>query len=143
MKLSLAPTKQLDYATDGSAKNTKVFLVNSEGASLPVLLPPDSINLSNTELENMALEVLYQENFPMKYENEKFNTITNNCLQNSTKISKQDEYITALQKRVTDLETKVKNISRDVNVLADVLYKAKILTDEDVDRLTSFVSIGI
>ena len=73
------------------------MLVNSDGASVPIFLPPDKIDLSNTELLELALEVIYQENFPMRAENEKFNEI-------GEKIAKYDELIEKSQKAIKDLE---------------------------------------
>ena len=67
MKLEYG-TKSLEYDGSGTASTTKVTLVNSDGAYVPVFLPADKIGLSNTELFEMALEVLYQENFPNRAE---------------------------------------------------------------------------
>ena len=41
----------------------------------PVLLEADNIDLTNTELEQLALNVINQENFRDKYENEQFSEI--------------------------------------------------------------------
>lgn len=76
MKLKFG-SKSQEFNQDGSVKGTKVVLINDEGAVYPVLLPVDKIELSNTELEKLALEVVYQDNFPNRAENEKFNKITN------------------------------------------------------------------
>ena len=75
MKLKFG-SKSQEFNQDGSVKGTKVVLINDEGAVYPVLLPADKIGLSNAELEQLALEVVYQENFPQRAENEKFNEIT-------------------------------------------------------------------
>lgn len=75
MKLKLG-SKSQEFAVDGTVKGTKVTLTNDEGAFYPVMLPADKISLSNDELENLAKDVIYQENFRDKYENEKFNEIT-------------------------------------------------------------------
>ena len=75
MKLKFG-SKSQEFNQDGTVKGTKVVLTNDEGAVYPVLLPADKIELSNTELEQLALEVIYQENFPQRAENEKFNEIT-------------------------------------------------------------------
>lgn len=75
MKLKFG-SKSQEFETDGTVKGTKVTLTNDEGAFLPVMLPADKISLSNSELEEAALAVVYQENFRDKYENEKFNEIT-------------------------------------------------------------------
>ena len=69
-------SKSQEFETDGTVKGTKVILTNDEGAFLPVMLPADKISLSNTELEELALDVIYQKNFRDKYENEKFAEIT-------------------------------------------------------------------
>ncbi|HFU4217072.1 TPA: DUF1366 domain-containing protein [Streptococcus suis] len=65
-------SKSQEYDASGTASATKVMLVNSDGASVPIFLPPDKIDLSNTELLELALEVIYQENFPRRAENERF-----------------------------------------------------------------------
>lgn len=75
MKLKFG-SKSQEFETDGTVKGTKVTLTNDEGAFLPVMLPADKISLSNDELEKLAKDVIYQENFRDKYENEKFNEIT-------------------------------------------------------------------
>ncbi|MDG3099614.1 DUF1366 domain-containing protein [Streptococcus suis] len=90
-------SKSQEYDAGGTASATKVMLVNSDGASVPIFLPPDKIDLSNTELLELALEVIYQENFPMRAENEKFNEI-------GEKIAKYDELIEKSQKAIKDLE---------------------------------------
>lgn len=75
MKLKFG-SKSQEFAVDGTVTGTKVTLTNDEGAFLPVMLPADKISLSNAELESLAKDVIYQENFRDKYENEKFNEIT-------------------------------------------------------------------
>lgn len=69
-------SKSQEFELDGSVKGTKVVLTNDEGAIYPVLLEADKIDLTNTELEKLALDVIYQKNFRDKYENEKFAEIT-------------------------------------------------------------------
>ncbi|AUN43454.1 hypothetical protein PP262_gp49 [Streptococcus phage vB_SthS_VA460] len=69
-------SKSKEYDASGAAYATKVVLRNRDGAYVPVFLPAEKIDLSNTDLLNEALEVIYQENFRDKYENEKFNEIT-------------------------------------------------------------------
>ena len=75
MKLKFS-SKSQEFEQDGTVKGTKVILTNNEGAIHPVMLPADKIELSNAELEKLALDVVYQENFPQRAENEKFNEIT-------------------------------------------------------------------
>lgn len=71
MKLSFN-SKSQEIGIDGAISGTRVVLSNNEGGFLPVMLPADKISLSNDELENLAKDVIYQENFRDKYENEKF-----------------------------------------------------------------------
>ena len=77
MKLKFG-SKSQEFELDGSVKGTKVILANDGGAIYPVLLEADKIDLTNAELEKLALDVIYQENFRDKYENEKFSEITKN-----------------------------------------------------------------
>ena len=75
MKLKFG-SKSQEFAVDGTVTGTKVTLTNDDGGFLPVMLPADKISLSNDELESLAKDVIYQENFRDKYENEKFAEIT-------------------------------------------------------------------
>lgn len=75
MKLKFS-SKSQEFEQDGTVKGTKVILTNDDGAIYPVMLPADKISLSNSELENLAKDVIYQENFRDKYENEKLAGIT-------------------------------------------------------------------
>ena len=75
MKLSFN-SKSQEIGLDGTISGTRVVLSNNEGGFLPVMLPAEKISLSNSELEELALAVVYQENFRDKYENEKFAEIT-------------------------------------------------------------------
>lgn len=68
-------SKSQEFELDGSVKGTKVILSNEDGAIYPVMLPTDKISLSNSELEGLAFDVIYQKNFRDKYENEKFTEI--------------------------------------------------------------------
>lgn len=69
-------SKSQEFELDGSVKGTKVILSNDGGAIYPVLLEADKIGLTNTELEKLVLDVIYQKNFRDKYENEKLAEIT-------------------------------------------------------------------
>ena len=81
MKLEYG-SKSQEFDASGTASATKVTLVNANGANVPILLPADKISLSNTELFELALEALYQENFPQRAENEKFNKVDEQLKQN-------------------------------------------------------------
>ena len=93
MKLEYG-TKSLEYDGSGTASATKVTLVNSNGAIVPILLPADKISLSNTELFELALEALYQENFPQRAENEKFNKVEAQLQQNKEMTVKMEQATT-------------------------------------------------
>lgn len=93
MKLEYG-SKSQEFDASGTASATKVMLVNSDGANIPVFLPSDKISLSNTELFEIALEVLYQENFPNRAENEKFNQVDAQLKQNKEMATKVEQATT-------------------------------------------------
>ncbi len=108
MKLSFN-SKSQEIGLDGTISGTRVILANNEGGFLPVMLPADKISLSNEELEELALNVVYQENFRDKYENEKFNEITK-------ELKKHQENSVVAQGTLLDLIAQ--------------LYEQGVLTDE-------------
>lgn len=108
MKLSFN-SKSQEIGLDGTISGTRVVLSNNEGGFLPVMLPADKISLSNSELEELALAVVYQENFRDKYENEKFNEITK-------ELAKHKENSEIAQATLLDVVTQ--------------LYDKGVLTDE-------------
>lgn len=117
-------SKSKEYDASGAAYATKVVLRNRDGAYVPVFLPVDFIDLSNTELLNAALEVIYQENFPQRAETEKFNELD----------EKIKEY-EALSKKATETIAKMEEASSTaqatlINII-DKLYEKEVLTDED------------
>lgn len=93
MKLEYG-TKSLEYDSSGTASATKVTLVNSDGAIVPVLLQADKISLSNTELLDLALDVIYQENFPQRAENERFSKVTQELQKNKEATDKAEQAAT-------------------------------------------------
>lgn len=114
MKLKYG-SKSQEYDASGAAYATKVMLVNSDGASVPVFLPAEKIDLSNTELLNQALEVIYQENFPQRAETEKFNDI-------DKKIAKYDEMIEKMQASIDKSEKMTQLATATLNSLIDQMY---------------------
>lgn len=108
MKLSFN-SKSQEIGLDGTISGTRVVLSNNEGGFLPVMLPADKISLSNSELEELALAVVYQENFRDKYENEKFAEIT-------ADLAKHKENSEIAQATLLDVVTQ--------------LYDKGVLTDE-------------
>ena len=126
MKLKFS-SKSQEFETDGTVKGTKVTLTNDEGAFYPVMLPADKIELSNAELEKLALEVVYQENFPQRAENEKFNEI-------GEKIAKYDEMIEKMQKAIDDSEKMTKLATATLNDLINQMYADEEAADETVTK---------
>lgn len=93
MKLEYG-TKSQEFDASGKESATKVTLVNSDGAIVPILLPADKISLSNTELFELALEALYQENFPNRAENERFSKVTQELQKNKEAADKTEQAVT-------------------------------------------------
>jgi len=124
MKLKFS-SKSQEFETDGTVKGTKVTLTNDDGGFLPVMLSADKISLSNAELEKLALEVVYQENFPQRAENEKFNEI-------GEKIAKYDEMIEKMQKAIDDSEKMTKLAAATLNGLINQMYADEEAADETV-----------
>ena len=89
--------KSLDFNLDGSLRGTIVTLGHMDGGHLPVVLTGDKTDFSNQELFDMAMEKHYEENFPQRAENEKFNLL-------GEKIAKYDELIEKSQKAIKELE---------------------------------------
>jgi len=90
MKLEYG-SKSQEFDTSGTASATKVTLVNADSAIVPIFLPADKISLSNTELFELALEALYQENFPQRAEKEKFNQVEAQLKQNKEMATKVEQ----------------------------------------------------
>ena len=112
MKLKFS-SKSQEFEVDGTVKGTKVVLTNDEGAIYPVMLEAEKIGLSNGELEKLALEVVYQENFRDKFENEKFSEI-------DERIKNYNENSEVAQATLLDLITQ--------------LYDKGVLADETIDE---------
>lgn len=93
MKLEYG-TKSQEFDASGTASATKVTLVNSDGAIVPIMLPADKIGLSNTELFELALESLYEENFPNRAENEKFRKVAQELQKNKEVADKTEQAVT-------------------------------------------------
>lgn len=120
-------SKSKEYDASGAAYATKVILKNRDGAVVPVYLPVEKIDLSNTELLKEALEVIYQENFPQRAENEKFTEI-------GEKIAKYDEMIEKMQKAIDDSEKMTKLATATLNDLINQTYADKETADETVTK---------
>lgn len=104
MKLEYG-TKSLEYDGSGTASATKVTLVNSDGAIVPILLQADKISLSNTELFELALESLYEENFPNRAENEKFSKVAQELQKNKEATDKAEQAANANKENLYAVST--------------------------------------
>lgn len=109
MKLEYG-SKSQEFDASGKESATKVTLVNADGAIVPILLPADKISLSNTELFELALEVLYQENFPNRAETEKFNKV-------DEQIQKNKEMTAKMEQATTETKENLDTVSAITEVL--------------------------
>ena len=119
MKLEFI-SKSLDYLNNDPYR-TKVVLGNSEGAFYPIYFDKDAISKSDAELFDLSLEKIYQDNFPNRAENEKFNVIGNMIEEATQTLGKMDE-----QARLS-----VSSRSAFLKVVM-TLYGKGLLTDEDL-----------
>ena len=128
--------KSLDFNIDGSLRGTIVTLGNVENSHVPILLLGDKTALSNQELFELALEKHYEENFPQRAENEKFNTL-------GEKIAEYDKLIEKATLTIDKMETQMTK-QQEQSTMAQVtlmsvifkLYEKGILTDEDLAETT-------
>ena len=119
MKLEFI-SKSLDYLNNDPYR-TKVVLGNSEGAFYPVYFDKDAISKPDAELLNLATEKIYQDNFPSRAENEKFNVIGNMIEETTQTIGKMDE------------QAQLSNASRSSFLkVVMTLYGKGLFTDEDL-----------
>ncbi|WP_143888050.1 DUF1366 domain-containing protein [Streptococcus lutetiensis] len=122
-------SKSQEFELDGSVKGTKVVLSNDEGAIYPVMLEPDKIDLTNTELEKLALDVIYQKNFRDKYENEKFKELND-------KIAKYEELITKMKLSMEQSDKMVQLATATLNELINKMYPDGGATDGATEGTT-------
>ena len=116
--------KSLNYNLDGSLKGTIVTLGHMDGGHLPVLLGGDQTALSNQELFELAMEEHYQENFPNRAENEKFNTF-------DKKIAEIDAATTRSKEQYEKVEEMIKITTAMVNELISTLQGEE---DEPIEQ---------
>lgn len=122
-------SKSQEFELDGSVKGTKVVLSNDEGAIYPVLLDPDKISLTNTELEKLALDVIYQKNFPQRAENEKFDALND-------KIAKYEELTAKMNQSLEQSDKMVKLATATLNDLIAKMYPDEGSTDGATEGAT-------
>ena len=131
MKFEYA-SKSQEYDASGAASATKVVLKNTDGAIIPVFLPVEKIDLSNTELLNAALEVIYQENFPQRAETEKFNELDEKIKEYNVLNEKAAETIAKMEAQMTKQQEQSKTAQLTLINVISKLYEKEVLTDEDL-----------
>ena len=130
-------SKSKEYDASGAAHATKVVLKNRDGAYVPVFLPVEKIDLSNTELLNEALEVIYQENFPQRAENEKFNELGEKIKEYEALNKKAAETIAKMEAQMTKQQEQSKIAQETLMSIIEKLNEKKVLTDDDLTELSS------
>lgn len=128
MKLKFG-SKSQEFAVDGTVTGTKVILTNDEGAIYPVMLEADKIDLTNVELEELALDIIYQKNFRDKYENEKFREL-------NEKIAKYEELITKMKLSMEQSDKMVQLATATLNELINKMYPDGGATDGATEGTT-------
>lgn len=125
-------SKSKEYDASGAAYATKVVLKNRDGAYVPVFLPVDKIDLSNTELLNAALEVIYQENFPQRSENEKFNELDKKIKEYEALSKKATDTIAKMEEQIKKQQDASNTAQETLMSIIEKLNEKKLLSDEDL-----------
>lgn len=131
MKFEYA-SKSQEYDASGAASATKVVLKNTDGAIIPVFLPVEKIDLSNTELLNAALEVIYQENFPQRAETERFNELDDKIKEYNVLNKKAAETIAKMEAQMTKQQEQSRTAQLTLINIIQKMYEKEVLTDEDL-----------
>ncbi|HEM4972125.1 TPA: DUF1366 domain-containing protein [Streptococcus suis] len=119
--------KSLEY-TQGEHPKTRVLLINDEGAMYPIYFNKEAIDKSDAELFELALEKIYQDNFPNRAEDEKFNEF-------GKRFAKIDDITEEAIKNLEKIKAQVRlSASSRIAFLQVVttLYGKGLLTDEDL-----------
>ena len=125
-------SKSKEYDASGAAYATKVVLRNRDGAYVPVFLPVDKIDLSNTELLTEALEVIYQENFPQRAENEKFNELDEKIKEYEALNKKATDTIAKMEEQIKKQQDASNAAQETLMSIIEKLNEKKLLSDEDL-----------
>ncbi|AYP30049.1 hypothetical protein SW1151_0041 [Streptococcus phage SW1151] len=125
-------SKSKEYDASGAASATKVILRNRDGAYVPVFLPVEKIDLSNTELLTEALEVIYQENFPQRAENEKFNELDKKIKEYEALSKKATETIAKMEEQIKKQQDASNTAQETLMSIIEKLNEKKMLSDEDL-----------
>lgn len=125
-------SKSKEYDASGAAYATKVVLRNRDGAYVPVFLPVEKIDLSNTELLTEALEVIYQENFPQRAENEKFNELDKKIKEYEALSKKATDTIAKMEEQIKKQQDASNTAQETLMSIIEKLNEKKLLSDEDL-----------
>lgn len=125
-------SKSKEYDASGAAYATKVVLRNRDGAYVPVFLPVDKIDLSNTELLSAALDVIYQENFPQRAENEKFNELDEKIKEYEALSKKATDTIAKMEEQIKKQQDASNTAQETLMSIIEKLNEKKLLSDEDL-----------
>ena len=128
-------SKLQEFDIDGSVKGTRVVLSNDEGAIYPVSLEPDKIELSNSELEELALNIIYQKNFRDKYENEKFGEL-------NEKIAKYEELINTMKLSMEESDKMLQLATATLNELIGHMYPDEGTSNDTTEGSTGGITEG-
>lgn len=128
-------SKLQEFDIDGSVKGTRVVLSNDDGAIYPVTLEPDKIELSNSELEELALNIIYQKNFRDKYENEKFGEL-------NEKIAKYEELINTMKLSMAESDKMLQLATATLNELIGHMYPDEGTSDGTTEGTTDGATEG-
>ena len=119
--------KSLEY-TQGEHPKTRVLLINDEGAMYPIYFDKEAIDKSDAELFELTLEKIYQDNFPNRAEDEKFNEI-------GKRLAKIDDITEEATQNLEKIKEQVKlsaSSSLAFLKILTLLYEKGILTDEEL-----------
>lgn len=97
-------SKSVDYQ-GGEPYKARVVLGNSEGVIYPVFFEPDFVSKESGELFRLALEQIYQENFPKKAENDKFNQVDEQLQKNKEVANKAEQAATENKQLLESVST--------------------------------------
>ena len=119
--------KSLEYA-QGEYPKTRVLLINDEGAMYPIYFDKEAIDKSDAELFESALDKIYQDNFPNRAEDEKFNEIGKRL----AKVDAITEEATQNLEKIKEQVTMSASSRTAFLQIVMTLYGKGILEDEDL-----------
>ena len=119
--------KSLEY-TQGEHPKTRVLLIKDEGAMYPIYFDKEAIDKSDAELFELTLEKIYQDNFPNRAEDEKFNEI-------GKRLAKIDDITEEATKNLAKVKEQVTMSASSRTAFLQIvmtLYGNGLLEDEDL-----------